>query len=69
MHGITRYEPKMEKIMRLHSVTSTIENGFVHLPDEADWLDEYRHELATFPYGREELSGGLHEPTQLAASF
>jgi len=55
--------------MRLHSVTSTIENGFVHLPDEADWLDEYRHELATFPYGREELSGGLHEPTQLAASF
>lgn len=24
----------------------------VHLPDEADWLDEYRHELATFPKGR-----------------
>jgi predicted phage terminase large subunit-like protein len=52
LHGVTRYDPKMEKIMRMHSVTSTIENGFVYLPDQADWLDEYRHELATFPKGK-----------------
>jgi predicted phage terminase large subunit-like protein len=52
LHGLTPYEPNGDKIMRLHSVTSTIENGFVHLPDQADWLDEYRHELATFPKGR-----------------
>ena len=52
LHGVTRYEPKMEKKMRLHSVTRTIENGFVYLPEEADWLDEYRHELATFPNGK-----------------
>ena len=52
LHGLTPYEPKGDKIMRLHSVTSTIENGFVHLPDEADWLDEYRHELANFPKGK-----------------
>jgi predicted phage terminase large subunit-like protein len=47
--GVTRYEPTMEKIMRLHSVSSTIENGFVYLPEQADWLAEYLHELTTFP--------------------
>jgi predicted phage terminase large subunit-like protein len=52
LHAVTRYEPNGDKTMRMHSVTSTIENGFVHLPDQADWLDEYRHELATFPKGR-----------------
>jgi hypothetical protein len=42
----------MEKIMRMHSVTSTIENGFVHLPDKAPWLGEYLLELTTFPNGK-----------------
>lgn len=51
LHGLTPYEPNGDKIMRMHSVTSTIENGFVHLPDEADWLDEYRLELESFPDG------------------
>jgi len=52
MHAIKKYKPNMEKIMRMHSVTSTIENGFVHLPDKAAWLGEYLHELATFPNGK-----------------
>lgn len=39
----------MDKIMRLHSVTSTIENGLVCLPTEAPWLKLYLHELTTFP--------------------
>lgn len=52
LHGVTRYEPKMDKVMRMHSVTSTIENGFVHLPDKAHWLADYQHELTTFPKGR-----------------
>jgi hypothetical protein len=39
----------MDKIMRMHSVTSMMENGFVHLPDKAAWLGEYLHELASFP--------------------
>jgi predicted phage terminase large subunit-like protein len=52
MHAIKRYEPTMEKIMRLHSVTSTIENGFVHLPEKASWLGEYLHELTSFPKGK-----------------
>ena len=39
-------------MMRLHTVTSTIENGFVYLPTEADWLAAYVHELTTFPNGK-----------------
>jgi len=38
--------------MRMHSVTSTIENGFVYLPDEAEWLADYQRELVTFPKGK-----------------
>jgi predicted phage terminase large subunit-like protein len=49
VHGVKRYEPKMDKIMRMHNVSSTIENGFVHLPEKAEWLPEYLHELTTFP--------------------
>lgn len=49
VHGVTRYSPTMDKIMRLHSVTSTIENGLVYLPTEASWLAIYLQELTTFP--------------------
>jgi predicted phage terminase large subunit-like protein len=52
LYAVTRYEPKMDKIMRLHSVTSTIENGFVHMPDKAEWLGEYLHEMTSFPKGK-----------------
>jgi predicted phage terminase large subunit-like protein len=52
MHAIKKYEPTMDKIMRMHSVTSAIENGFVHLPDKAAWLGEFLHELTTFPKGK-----------------
>ena len=52
MHAIKKYEPTSDKIMRMHSVTSTIENGFVHLPEEAPWLGEFVHELSTFPRGK-----------------
>jgi predicted phage terminase large subunit-like protein len=47
--GVKRYEPKTEKILRMHAVTDAIENGFVYLPDQADWLDVYCRELAAFP--------------------
>jgi predicted phage terminase large subunit-like protein len=52
VHAIKKYEPTMDKTMRLHSVTSTIENGFAHLPDKAAWLGEYLHELTSFPKGK-----------------
>jgi phage terminase large subunit-like protein len=41
-----------DKIMRLHAQTATIENGFVHLPDEARWLADTLAELTTFPASR-----------------
>ena len=50
--GVTRYQPTVEKIMRLHSVTNTIENGFVYLPTEAHWRAVYLHELTVFPNGK-----------------
>ena len=45
----TRYQPTIEKIMRLHAQTAMIENGFVHIPETAPWLDEYLHEITIFP--------------------
>jgi predicted phage terminase large subunit-like protein len=52
LHAVKKYEPTMDKVMRLNSVTSTIENGFVHLPEKASWSGEYLHELTTFPNGK-----------------
>jgi predicted phage terminase large subunit-like protein len=52
VYGAQPYKPTMDKIMRLHSVSSTVENGFVHLPDNAEWLATYLHELVTFPKGK-----------------
>jgi predicted phage terminase large subunit-like protein len=52
MHVIKKYEPTMDKIMRMNSVTSTMENGFVHVPDKAAWLGDYLHEMASFPKGK-----------------
>jgi predicted phage terminase large subunit-like protein len=49
MYGVTEYKPGMEKIMRMHSVTNTIEHGRVYVPTEADWLPAYLQELTTFP--------------------
>jgi predicted phage terminase large subunit-like protein len=49
VHGVQRYEPTMDKIMRLHSVTNIIENGFVYLPEKAEWLPEFVHEMTSFP--------------------
>ena len=51
-HGVTRYQPEREKVMRLHSQTAVIENGWVHLPETAPWLAEYLHEMTVFPYGK-----------------
>ena len=51
-HAIKEYHPKMDKKTRMHSVTSTIEGGFVYLPEKATWLADYLHELTTFPKGK-----------------
>jgi predicted phage terminase large subunit-like protein len=46
---VKQYTPTMDKTMRMHSVTATVENGFVHLPEKAAWLAEYLHELTSLP--------------------
>jgi hypothetical protein len=51
-HGVTRYQPTTDKVMRLHAQTALIENGFVRIPEEAPWLAEYLHELTVFPKGK-----------------
>ena len=51
-HGVTRYQPTTDKIMRLHAQTAMIENGFVHIPETAPWLAEYLHEMTVFPKGK-----------------
>jgi predicted phage terminase large subunit-like protein len=51
-HGVTRYQPTGDKIMRMNSQTAAIENGFVHIPERAPWLAEYLHELTVFPNGK-----------------
>jgi predicted phage terminase large subunit-like protein len=51
-HGVTRYQPTTDKIMRLHAQTALIENGFVYIPEMAPWLAEYLHELTVFPNGK-----------------
>ena len=38
-----------EKIMRMHSVTPTIENGFVYLPEKAEWLARLPPRTDYFP--------------------
>jgi predicted phage terminase large subunit-like protein len=51
-HGVTRYQPTIDKIMRLHAQTAMIENGFVYIPETAPWLAEYLHEMTVFPKGK-----------------
>jgi predicted phage terminase large subunit-like protein len=51
-HGVTRYQPTIDKIMRLHAQTALIENGFVYIPESAAWLAEYLHEMTVFPKGK-----------------
>jgi predicted phage terminase large subunit-like protein len=47
--AVKAYKTTMDKVMRMHSVCSAIENGFVHIPEKAEWLGPYLHELTTFP--------------------
>jgi len=52
VYGVTRFEPEGEKIMRMDAGTGMIENGFVHLPEKAPWLNEFLSELQAFPKGK-----------------
>ncbi len=45
-------KPEASKVDRMVAQSAKIENGHVHLPKEADWLDIVLHELLAFPTGR-----------------
>jgi predicted phage terminase large subunit-like protein len=45
-------QPTEDKTMRMHTCCDVIENGFVYLPDKAEWLPEFLHEIRAFPNGR-----------------
>ncbi|HTB89692.1 MAG TPA: hypothetical protein VK743_17130 [Steroidobacteraceae bacterium] len=51
-YSVTRYQPDCEQIMRLHAQTAMIENGFVHIPETASRLADYRHEISVLPTGK-----------------
>ena len=36
----------------MYAVTNTIENGFVHIPETADWVEPYLYELTIFHNGK-----------------
>src|SRR5215469_3144507 len=46
-------QAKLRFVESMHAQTAMIENGFVHLPEEAPWLAQYLHELSAFPNGRQ----------------
>jgi predicted phage terminase large subunit-like protein len=53
--GMTRMravKPKCDKETRLVNQTAVIEAGFVWLPKDASWVENYLHELVVFPNGR-----------------
>lgn len=43
--------PKGDKAMRMNTQSPRIEAGHVYLPRKADWLDDFRKEVLSFPYG------------------
>ena len=55
MPGIIMLDPKMlggSKVARAHAVSPFFEAGNVFLPVGAPWAEEWREELASFPFGR-----------------
>lgn len=46
------FRPEGDKVTRLIAQTPKIEAGHVYLPQQADWLDDFREELLLFPHGR-----------------
>jgi len=52
VRGIEARQPAGDKQMRLWAQAATMEQGFVHLPKTAPWLDDYLRELTSFPNAR-----------------
>ena len=48
-HQVKGIKTEGDKVMRMNAQTAVIENGFVHLPSSAPWLQDYVKELTGFP--------------------
>ena len=46
------HKPKIDKAARLMREAYFVEQGLVHLPKQASWLNEFRQELLAFPAGK-----------------
>src|SRR3954468_22662129 len=44
--------PVGDKVVRVSAQTARIEDGRVHLPESASWLEGFRSEVMAFPNGR-----------------
>ena len=51
-HARHTRQPEGSKADRTVAQSAKIENGHVHLPNQADWLDSLLLELLAFPNGR-----------------
>jgi predicted phage terminase large subunit-like protein len=49
VHGV---KPDGDKAMRMNAQTGFFEQGLVYLPAQAPWLEEYKKELVSFPFGK-----------------
>jgi predicted phage terminase large subunit-like protein len=49
LHQVQPYKSVKDKVIRMHAQTPKIEGGFVYIPREAPWLQEFLHEVTTFP--------------------
>ena len=52
LYAVKGVKSQGDKVMRMNAQTGAIENGFVYLPKQAAWLEDYRKELSTFPRGK-----------------
>ena len=43
--------PEADKIVRMSTCSAKIEDGTVHLPESAEWIDDFKSELLAFPNG------------------
>lgn len=50
--GIIAVEPKGGKIARVNAIAPQIEAGNVYLPQNAEWLNDFVEECASFPNGK-----------------
>jgi predicted phage terminase large subunit-like protein len=45
------YRPRIDKVARLEGHSAKLEAGYILLPEQAPWLDDFKAELLAFPRG------------------